>query len=121
MAYPYYPSFNPNYYNQQQNILPPQQVLQANGQASVSAIKMAPNSSALVMDTTAPLVWLCTSDSLGNVTTQAYDITPHREAQNASDIESRLSAVEKNVNTILAKWEGLKNESDVSANANAAD
>ena len=84
--------------------LPQQQVLQANGYASVSAMKMAPNSSVLVMDTTAPIVWLCTSDGLGNVTATPYDISPHKQPES---IEDRLAAIE----SIIAKW-GEKNESN---------
>ena len=81
----------------QANTLPAQQVLQASGKASIDAIRMAPNSSALVMDTTAPLVWLCTSDSLGNVTSVAYDITPHKEAPpvDVAGLETRIAEIEK--------------------------
>ena len=90
-----------NFYQQQpqQPMLPPQQVLQANGRTSISSLKMSPNSSALIMDTTAPIVWLCTSDSLGNVTPTAYDISPHKDVaeSQASDFETRLSAVERSI------------------------
>ena len=79
------------------NTLPAQQILQAAGKGSVDKIRMAPNSSALVMDTTAPLVWVCTSDSLGNVTAEAYDISKHKEAPAAdvASLESRIAAIEK--------------------------
>ena len=79
------------------NTLPAQQVLQASGKASIDAIRMAPNSSALVMDTTAPLVWLCTSDSLGNVTSVSYDITPHKDAPpvDVAGLEARIAEIEK--------------------------
>ena len=102
----YFQQYQP-YQQPQQNMLPPQQVLQANGKASVNAMRMSPNSSALVMDTTAPIVWLCTSDSLGNVTSSPYDITPHKDAEKAqvSDFEARLTAVEN----IIKKWEGMNN------------
>lgn len=42
--------------------LPPQQILQANGKASIDAIRMSPNSSVLIADTTEPIVWKCVSD-----------------------------------------------------------
>ncbi len=94
--------FNPYpQYPPQQNTLPPQQVLQANGKASIDAIRMAPNSSVLVMDATAPMVWLCTSDSLGNVTPTPYDITPHREAPKENDFEKRLAAVEAQLMEVI--------------------
>ena len=124
MAYPMYP-YQQGYYTpyqtmpqsvpQQQNVLPAQQVLQANGKASIDSLRMSPNSSVLIMDTTAPIVWLCTSDGLGNVTPTPYDITPHKDAKASeiNDIETRLLAVEKNVNNIMQKWEDMNNaESD---------
>ena len=104
---------NPQYSQQPSmpNMLPPQQVVQANGKASISALRMSPNSSVLIMDTTAPIVWLCTSDGLGNVTPVAYDITPHKETPvpDMSNFEQRLSAVESSVNGIITKWEEMNN------------
>ena len=96
---PFLPGFQPQ--APAANVLPQQQVLQANGKASIDALKMAPNSSVLIMDTTAPMVWLCTSDSLGNVTPAAYDITPHKEAPQPDSIEARLAAVEEKTSQIL--------------------
>lgn len=89
--------------------LPQQQVLQANGKSSIDAIKLSPNSSVLVMDTTAPLVWLCTSDSLGNVTSTPYEIKAYIDPKETArqGIEDRLSALEVNVNKIL---EGMDHE-----------
>lgn len=93
------------------NVLPPQQVLQANGKASISALRMSPNSSALIMDTTAPMVWLCTSDSIGNVTSVPYDISPHKDtpAPDTNNFEQRLSAVEKGLDGVVKKWEVFVN------------
>ena len=97
----------------QTNVLPPQQVLQANGKASINALRMSPNSSVLIMDTTAPLVWLCTSDSLGNVTSIPYDITAHKDTPtpDVNSFESRLVAVENSVSGILQRWEEMTNAS----------
>ena len=88
-----------NYF--QPNVLPQQQVLQANGKASIDALKMAPNSSALIMDTTAPIVWLCTSDSLGNVTSMPYDIAQHIEEPEDDPLEKRLESIESQLNEII--------------------
>ena len=98
----------------QSNILPPQQVLQANGKPSIDALRMSPNSSALIMDTTAPMVWLCTSDSLGNVSSTCYDITLHKDTPpvDMGSVETRLANVETSINQI---WEVMNNggKSDV--------
>ena len=92
-----------------QNALPKQQVLQANGKASIDALRLAPNSSVLVMDATAPIIWLCVSDGIVTVTAKAYDITEHLDAPGAdmNDIHKRLEAVEKRIEEVL------KNESYV--------
>ena len=105
---PTYPGAQPP----QPNILQAQQVLQANGKASVDALRMAPNSSVLIMDNTAPIVWLCTSDSIGNVTSVPYDITPHKDPApvDVGGLEQRIS----NIEAILAKLEEKINaKSDV--------
>ena len=101
------------------NVLPPQQVLQANGKASVDAIRMSPNSSVLIMDNTAPIVWLCTSDGLGNVTSTPYDISPHKDTPpvDAATFEGRLSTVETNLNALIQKWEELTNVKSNDGNA----
>ena len=85
--------------------LPPQQILQANGKASIDAIRMSPNSSVLIADTTQPIVWKCVSDGLGNVTKEAFDITHHKTEEEVekettanllNDISERLKKLENN-------------------------
>ena len=90
--------------------LPPQQILQANGKASIDAIRMSPNSSVLIADATEPIVWKCVSDGLGNVTSEAYDITKHKtkeevEKENTNnllnDISERLRRLENNYESVI--------------------
>lgn len=92
-------------YMTQQNILPPQQILQANGKASIDALRMSPNSSALIADSTAAIVWKCVSDSLGNVVAEPFDILPHKSEEQVaqdnlytliSEINDRLTRLEEN-------------------------
>ena len=93
-----YQQYNPtNFLNQNnQTALPQQQVIQVNGKASVDTIQLAPNSSVLVMDTSAPIVWLCVSDGVGRVTSTPYDITEHKDAPpvDMRKIEERVAALE---------------------------
>ena len=86
-------------YSYQPNFLPQQQIIQVNGKASIDALKMAPNSSVLIMDISAPIVWMCVSDGLGNVTSTAYDIALHQEPEpiSISAIDNRLAAIEKTI------------------------
>ena len=88
-----------------QNMLQPQQILQANGKASIDALRLAPNSSVLIADTTAPIIWKCVSDSLGNVTATAFDITLHKdEAQvEKESILQRLERLEQKYESFIAK------------------
>ena len=101
--------FNPYQgYNQpyvpKPNVLPPQQILQANGKTSIDMLQMSPNSSVLIADTTAPMVWKCVSDGLGNVTSEAFDIVPHKDE--ATQEQETLAAI----NTRLTRLEGIVNE-----------
>ena len=97
-------------YPYQPNLLPQQQIIQANGKASIDALRMAPNSSVLIMDTTAPLVWMCVSDGLGNVSATAYDIAVHKDPEPISinALDERLAAIEK----VLANMEVMYGKSD---------
>ena len=104
------------YFGQQQYVgfqqpatptLPQQQIIQVNGKASVDTIQLAPNSSVLLMDTTAPIVWMCVSDGVGKVTSTPYDITVHKEKPpiDVDSIEQRISNIEK----IISELEGKIN------------
>lgn len=98
---PYFNQFYPQIPIQQQNILPPQQILQARGKESINMLRMSPNSSVLIADETAPIVWKCTSDSLGNVTAEPFDITPHKDEKQEdmfAQINNRLSRLEGIIN-----------------------
>lgn len=84
------------FYNPYQFQLPQQQITQVNGKASVDTIQLAPNSSILVMDTSAPIVWMCVSDGVGKVTSTPYDIKVHEEVPpvDVQSIEQRLAKLE---------------------------
>lgn len=99
--------YNPYHYGNPSPILPQQQVIQVNGKASIDTLQLAPNSSLLAMDTSAPIVWLCVSDGIGKVTSTAYDIVLHQEKPpvDMSSIEQRLMAVESSI----AEMEGKIN------------
>ena len=97
------------------NVLPAQQILQANGKSSIDMIRLAPNSSVLIADTTAPIVWRCVSDSLGNVTSEPFDITPHKEVTKES-LEQRIERLEMIINeSITTRDDEPKHEADVTS------
>lgn len=116
MYNPYMPNSYPQQGNFQQNFLPQQNVIQVNGKASVDSMRMAPNSSVLLMDSTAPMVWLCVSDGIGNITSTGYDIAVHKETPpvDTVSIETRLT----NLENALAKMEERKNGKPDDARSN---
>ena len=89
----------PNQYPQQFPQIISGQILQANGEDSVKAIKMNANCSCLVADSNKPIVYKCVSDGLCNVSVQAFDIMPHKTAEEvkAETMENRLSSLEQHL------------------------
>ena len=85
-----------------QNLVMPQQqeVVKVNGKNGVDAFQLAPNSSALLLDTTASIVWLVQTDGAGYKTSTAYDITPHipEEETQFKTLEERISKLEETIN-----------------------
>ena len=54
-----------------------QQVIRVNGENGAKAYLMPPDSSALLLDESAPLVWLTQTDGAGYKTVSAYKIEPY--------------------------------------------
>lgn len=75
-------------------------ILRVSGINGVNALNLAPNTSVLALDETAPIVWLISADGAGYKTPTPYDITPHKDEQElkTNDIETRLSRLEQIVN-----------------------
>ena len=103
-----YPAYNPYgfpmAYQPPRPALPQQQVITVAGADSLAQIQLAPNSSILVMDQAAPVVYLCQSDGVGKVTTTAYDIAPHKDAAavQRESMDARLTVLE----AAVARLEG---------------
>ena len=85
---------------QQMPVQAVQQVVRVSGENGARAYQMGPNSSALLLDETGTMVWLCTSDGAGYRTVSAYDITPHQatQAPDYGTLESRITKLEEIVN-----------------------
>lgn len=111
---PYYQPNSQNLYSQapqQQNILPPMQILTASGKASIDALRMSPNSSVLIADNTAPIIWKCVSDGLGNVTSEPFDVLPHKDEAKVEQ-ENTLALI-NDMNTRLKRLEDSYEQSIV--------
>jgi hypothetical protein len=90
----------------------PQSVPQVTGKDGAMAYQLPPNSSALLMDNTAAIVWLVKTDSAGFKTAEAFDVTPHKQAEMAR--ASTIEALEKRIEDIERRIKG--NESNTSSN-----
>ena len=77
--------------------MPRMQVIKVNGEAGARNLRMAPNSSALVLDETAPIVWYAQTDGTGYLTVTPFDITPHQAQPqvNLNDLVNRVSKLQE--------------------------
>ena len=85
-----------NFYNPYQQ---PQrtEIVKVSGEAGAQAFAMAPNSSALLLDITAPLVWLVQTDGAGYKTMAPYQISEYKkpEEPNVGLLEERIKRLEE--------------------------
>lgn len=92
----------PDYGYQQRQMQVPQryEVVRVNGRGGAEAFQMAPNSDVLLLDTSAPVVWLKSTDGAGYPTCTPYTITPYQpEPQiNTSDLLARVERLEALLN-----------------------
>lgn len=89
---------------------PRYEIIHVTGRRGAEALQMAPNSSALVLDDTAPIVWLCQTDGAGYLTPTPFDISQHVEAPAVSmdDLNARLSKLEEMLNERQSDPEPVK-------------
>lgn len=71
------------------------EVTRVNGEGGANAYQMPPNSSALLLDATAPIVWLKTTDGAGYPSLTPYSITPYKPV---NTLEQRISKLEEIIN-----------------------
>ena len=99
---PYMPAaYNPfQNYNTMQNQAQSTQVVRVNGRNGAEAYNIGPNSSALLLDESGTIVWLCTTDGAGYKTVAPYDIAPHKDVPppDFGMLESRIKRLEDFVN-----------------------
>ena len=90
------PYSNP-YGQTMQQALQPCSITKVSGENGAKAFGMAPNSSALLLDETAPLVWLKTTDGAGYPTLTPYTITPYQAAPpvDVNSLENRVKRLEE--------------------------
>lgn len=82
------PVTNPTYPMSQR-----QEVVKVNGKQGAETYQMAANSSALLLDESAPIVWLAQTDGAGYKTVTPYSITPY-QPEKPVDLKSLQERVE---------------------------
>jgi len=93
-----------NYNPYLQNLVMPQtqvqKVVEVSGKNGAEAYMLAPDSSALLLDNTAPIVWLVKTDGAGYKTCVPYDISPHEaeEVTQYKSLEERIAKLEESIN-----------------------
>lgn len=81
------------------------EVVRVNGQQGAQAYMLPPNSSILLLDQTAPIVWLKMTDGAGYPTITPYDISPHQTQEQVNQLQTqalevRLNKLEEMVNEL---------------------
>ena len=92
---------------------PQQDYIEVSGKAGADAFQMGPNSRALLLDNTAPILWVAKTDGAGYKTLAGFDLSPHEETKQEDTIKSledRIRKIEERLNN------GKSNHSDAAAN-----
>lgn len=84
--------YNPYYNNQQ--------IIRVNGENGARTLQMQPNSSILLLDESAPIVWLAQTDGAGYKTVTPYKIEPYQPAPEPdyNDLAQRITKLEEMIN-----------------------
>ena len=74
-----------------------QEIIKVNGRNGAEAFQMMPNSSVLLLDETAPIVWLAQTDGAGYKNLSPYSITPYEPEKpiDVKSLEERLTKLER--------------------------
>lgn len=79
-----------------------QQIIRVNGENGARALQMQPNASVLLLDETAPIVWLAQTDGAGYKTVTPYKIEPYVK-EPEPDVKALMDRVTKLEEMINAK------------------
>lgn len=81
-------------------MLAPMKIIRVNGENGARSLQMAPNSDALLLDNTAPIVWLAQTDGAGYMSLTPYDVSLHKTTPpvDFNDLEKRIANLEEIIN-----------------------
>lgn len=99
--FPQYNQFMPTYMQPQPQPVPTwgqnqqrMEIVRVNGENGARAYQLPPNSNVLLLDESAPLVWLVQTDGAGYKTVAPYTITPY-QTQTAPDYNSLAERIQR--------------------------
>ena len=74
-----------------------QEIVRVNGENGARTYNLPPNSSVLLLDETAPIIWLAQTDGAGYKTLTPYTITPYQAepVPDYNSLEARIERLEK--------------------------
>lgn len=87
------------------------EVIRVNGEAGARAYQMQSNSSALLLDQSAPIVWLAQTDGAGYKTVTPYSITPY-QPQPEVDVNALEARIKRLEDVLSAKPDSVNAKSD---------
>ena len=97
---PYMTPYQTRYNAQQQAFNAKLEVIRVNGKNVAEALQMPPNSSIILLDESAPLIWFKMTDGAGYPTLTPYRIEPLKAelAPDVSSLEARIKRLEERLN-----------------------
>lgn len=96
-----------------------QEIVRVNGENGARAYQMAPNSSAMLLDESAPLVWLVQTDGAGYKTATPYTISPYQSqpAPDYNSLDERIRRLEDMLNGQKPDAGNVKRNKQTTGNA----
>ena len=83
-------------------VAPHYEIIKVHGEAGAKNVIMGPNSEALLLDETAPIIWFAQTDGTGYLQVTPFDISPHKQAGaiDLNDLSARVSKLEEQLNNV---------------------
>ena len=100
-------NYNPLNNGMNMKNLPHYEVIRVNGRAGAEAFQMAPNSQVLLLDETAPIVWLKTTDGAGYPSLIPYDIEMRHASILHNDVEIMIDTHDV-PSDMMALWDYMR-------------
>ena len=102
---------NNSYNNQTANLQQECHAVRVNGEPGARSYMLPPNSDAVLIDTSASMVWLVQTDGAGYKTLTPYDVSPHEDPkpdESIKKLEDRIARLEEKISGGKSYDSGIK-------------